>query len=269
MYATADGRLASPSSSSSSPRHSHTSRDPSLRYVQLTGPVTKDALHLLNSAQQVLRLRTALMNAEWFVVKSIIASVEKDKLPEVAQREFTLAEASINYRTCVQELTRALSSGMATGAPGALVLVTISTKELDLAIRFANQHPVDHPDVTKLLGTARVIRELRSAMKANKWQGYRDDDMLAADERVQATAEAGGGASAEVTSGAHEPTVPSPAPDAVEEKAVTFGAVATPKGAMRSLWGKVKLAVKTVKTVKEAGIASVKAVLANAAEVDL
>ena len=97
-------------------------------------------------------------------------------------------------------------------------------------------------------------------MKANKWQGNKDDDLLAADERVQAKVKA-------EEEKKEEEVQPSDAER--EEKAVKFGAVATPKGAMKSMWTKVKLAVKTVKTVKEAGIASVKAVLVKAADTDL
>ena len=131
--------------------------------------VTEEAQQLLSTAQLVLTLRRALASEDWQGVERTLATAEKKPVARLARPELQMAQDALNDRIVVTRLISALTSCSAVGVGGHLDVSTVSVSQLDEAISVAVDLGCGTPRARRLLGSARIVRDLRAALMIGDW----------------------------------------------------------------------------------------------------
>ena len=140
--------------------------------AQERGCKTTESRHLLNTAQLIVKVRSAWAALKWDDLENALleAKTLKGGIAPVAQTEVDGAWDELNnYKVC-SFLSDALASGMATGPIGRLNVAEIRVERLDEAISTAVSTGAKTDEARLLLRTSRVVQTVREALMAGDWE---------------------------------------------------------------------------------------------------
>jgi hypothetical protein len=132
---------------------------------------TKEAERLLQAAKMIRRLRSTLLAGNWRWVGSVLLEARQLKhvFPPVSLKELQQAQDELDNKAIIAQLQTALREGATTGAVGHLDANSADITALDEAIAYARTLGVKSVEASQAVATARTIRALRVAVKANDW----------------------------------------------------------------------------------------------------
>lgn len=102
-----------------------------LRNAEAVGIKSAEARELAVAAEQVYKLRCAIIDDRWDTVATVVAETRHMVISDLALDEFSTASAELSNRAIISMLTTALARGCASGHVGEMDLTTIDTSALD------------------------------------------------------------------------------------------------------------------------------------------
>lgn len=133
------------------------------------GAKTAEAEALVMAGRQILKLRLALVEADWEAVEEVLEQSRELVMSDVALEELQLAQAEADNRRIQAGLTAALQHGGPRGRIGELDVSAISTVGLDGAVALAMELGCCTLEAEKLLATAKLVRRVRSVLQSGNW----------------------------------------------------------------------------------------------------
>ena len=132
---------------------------------------TKEAERLLQAAKMIRRLRSTLLAGNWRWVGSVLLEARQLKhvFPPVSLKELQQAQDELDNKAIIAQLQTALREGATSGSVGHLDPNSADITALDEAIAYARTLGVKSVEASQAVATARTIRALRVAVKANDW----------------------------------------------------------------------------------------------------
>lgn len=131
---------------------------------------TQEAKGLYLAARQVVQLRRAMKRRDFDEIRKVIAATRNVAIADIAQEEFQRAQDELDNKEIILGITKALNNHRAGGSIGELDLSDISTSELDQAIVMATDIGCVTQEAVDLLATAKLVRRLRTVVKAQNWE---------------------------------------------------------------------------------------------------
>jgi len=112
-------------------------------------------------------------------------TVAAEGLAREALPELRVCRSEVNNRNTIVALARAVTTGAATGTTGHLDVSGIELDSIDAALELSKQLGLDTAEARQMADTARVIRGVRRALKAQDWAAL-EAALVAAQGRVLA-----------------------------------------------------------------------------------
>jgi hypothetical protein len=128
------------------------------------GGLSPTAQHLLASAELILRLRHAMVAADWSSMKKTVNEGLEARLSKECLAEVLVAKAELDNHVIIHQLTDALERGGASGPVARLDLGGVDVAVLSERIANAEDIGPKTAQANALLKLARIVKRLREAL---------------------------------------------------------------------------------------------------------